>query len=49
MSIKMIKLRTTIITIGVASLLTGCGMAQNASTQTTEETTTADDIVDLPF
>ena len=38
----MIKLRTTIITIGVASLLTGCGMAQNASTQTTEEPTTTE-------
>lgn len=37
----MRKLTTTLLTIGVATILTGCGMAETPPSPTTEETTTA--------
>ena len=38
----MRKLRTTLLAIGVATILTGCGMAETPSSPTTEETTTVE-------
>lgn len=38
----MRKLTTTLLTIGVATILTGCGMAEKPPSPTTEETTTAE-------
>ena len=38
----MRKLTTTLLTIGVATILTGCGMAETPPSPTIEETTTAE-------
>ncbi len=42
----MRKLRTTFLTIGVATILTGCGMAETPSSPTTEEITTTENQIE---
>ena len=44
----MRKLTTTLLTIGVATILTGCGMAETPPSPTTEETTTATTETNIP-